>query len=986
MPTALRVICKEIRTQAGYLAAGCDESRLARLADASGLVREAIAGMGWLEASGRAAELEDRCRIDIEVTPDAHEVAYLILLAESLADCLERQLASGLDAAFMPAYPESWTFLLLGEGLSGAIATFDLLRRAGFGMVFVATIDELVARPEIERQQAVVVVEAGWLSANPLPGKIDGAPLVVALVKEENLAIRLKALRSGARLLLDQSVSTGSILTSLCGMAWQPAQAYRVMIVDDNKLLLEIHAHVLRSAGYEVLAVQDPLLALDRVEKFDPEVLLLDIEMPGCLGTELASMLRQKESRRLLPVIYLTGHSEAEYLLAARRAGCDDFLHKPVSSEVMIIAVATAARKYRLTRQVECVRTEEREQFYHLRAAIDAHAIVSIATRDGTMIYANDRFCQISGYSRDEMLGKNHRIVRSDEHPAAFFTQMWRTISSGNIWQGEICNRRRDGSNYWVNTSIVPVLGIDGRPRQYISIRTDITKVKEEGERLRRSQIFANIGTWDWDLSRNELIWTERVGALFGRPVLNITHEQYLSYIHAEDRQTLADEVERCLGRGAGYNVEYRCVWPDGSIHWLHERGDVLRGADGSPVRMLGVVQDVTQRKQAEIAMKEARDAAENASRAKSEFLASMSHELRTPLNAILGYAQLFAINPRIPPEIREQTGEIERAGRHLLALVDDLIDLARIESGNLVLTLESVALKTVIDDSIGLISPVAGRYGIELVTKYDVCSSAVLHADYVRLRQVLINLLANAIKYNRPQGAVRIFCVMQDNRVRISVSDMGQGIPLDKQERLFTAFDRLGEECGAVEGSGIGLNITKRIVESMGGTIGFESCMGKGSTFWVEFQVAGAAGIPVASEDEPVRPREISLLQIKRRLVIHIEDNPANQRLMRQIFHTCKELELRDAGSAELGVEMVKAALPSLVLMDINLPGMDGYAALKLLKADARTSAIPVIAISANAMKGEEARGIEAGFAAYVTKPLDVKQFLALIDEMVGK
>lgn len=939
-----------------------------------------MSGSGWHETLGRAVELQARCYADIEKTPDANELAYLLQLFMGLVDSVEQQLVSGLDAAFMPDQPERWNFLLLGEGLSGAVATFELLSRAGFCVRLVASVDEIASKSDSE--QTVIVADAGWLSAHPLPAG-DGR-LAVALVNEGNHASRLPALRSGARLLLEQSVSAGSLLASLCGLAWQPARAYRVMIVDDCRMLLGMHVGMLQAAGYQVLGVQDPLRVEGMIEAFDPEVLLLDIEMPGCLGTELASMLRQNERLRLIPVIYLTGHRDAEYLLAARRAGCDDFLQKPVSAEVMTLAVVTSARKYRLACQVENARLAEREQFYRLRAAIDAHAIVSIAARDGSIVYANDRFCQVSGYAREELLGRNHRIIKSHEHSAQFFSNMWRTISSGKIWQGEVCNRRRDGSNYWVNTSIVPVLDSNARPVRYISIRTDITQVKENAERLRRSQLFANIGTWDWNLASDELLWSEHIGTLFGRPgkLPHLTREEYLSYIHPEDRQLLIDEVERCQGPGAGYNVEYRCIWPDGSLHWLHERGDVVLDEEGHPLRMLGVVQDITPRKQAEFAMKQARDEAENASRAKSEFLASISHELRTPLNAILGYAQMFAINPRVAPEIREQAGEIEKAGRHLLALVNDLIDLARIESGHLLLNLENITVKSVVEDCTALISPVAEQHGIKLIVSRDHCGDAAVHADYVRLRQVLINLLANAIKYNHCQGLVNIACTKRGSRVRISVSDMGQGIPAAKQGRVFSVFDRLGEECGAIEGSGIGLNVTKRLVENMGGEIGFVSAEGEGSTFWVEFELA--IDIPEKIEAIPVRLEGIS--QKTRNLVIHIEDNPTNQRLMRKIFNERSSLELREAVSAESGIEMVRTQLPSLVLMDINLPGMDGYAALKLLKADPCTSHIPVIAISANAMKGEESRGLAAGFYAYVTKPLDIKRFLALIDDVFAE
>ena len=233
-----------------------------------------------------------------------------------------------------------------------------------------------------------------------------------------------------------------------------------------------------------------------------------------------------------------------------------------------------------------------------------------------------------------------------------------------------------------------------------------------------------------------------------------------------------------------------------------------------------------------------ARIVAESANRTKSEFLSSMSHELRTPLNAILGYAQLFSMNPDLSDDIKEQARDIENAGRHLLALINDMIDLSRIEAGKMELSVEPVSVRAVTADAMAMVASLAETHGIGLV---DVdCAGRedmVVHADNIRLRQVLINLLSNAIKYNRPHGSVRLACQARDGKVRISVADTGLGIPADKQSRIFNSFDRLGRETGAVEGTGIGLVITKRIVEAMGGSIGFDSTAGLGSTFWVELR-----------------------------------------------------------------------------------------------------------------------------------------------------
>lgn len=416
-----------------------------------------------------------------------------------------------------------------------------------------------------------------------------------------------------------------------------------------------------------------------------------------------------------------------------------------------------------------------------------------------------------------------------------------------------------------------------------------------------------------------------------------------------------------------------------------------VRDEHGAVTHYIGSHIDITEQKHAEAQIRElniglekrvaertaelesARNSALAADRAKSDFLASMSHEIRTPLNAILGFSQLINMAPDLPAEAKENAQEIGRAGQHLLVLINEVLDLARIEANHIELTFESVPLETLLADCLAMIKPIADKHGIELHSLDGNGHATVVRADYVRLRQVVINLLSNAIKYNRPGGAVTLACKTLGDTVRISVADSGPGIPEHKQIHLFNAFDRMGKESGTVEGTGIGLVISKRLVEAMGGNIGFKSATGLGSTFWVD--------LPLSESDVPARPElptasiapETNTLQSARHKVLYVEDNATSLRLMQKIIERWPEMELLGAPTAEHGIEQARRELPALILMDINLPGMDGYEALAVLKADPLTAHIPVIALTANAMKNEKDKALTAGFSAFVTKPIDL-------------
>jgi PAS domain S-box-containing protein len=573
----------------------------------------------------------------------------------------------------------------------------------------------------------------------------------------------------------------------------------------------------------------------------------------------------------------------------------------------------------------------------------------------------------------------------------------------------ELTYIRKDGSRFPAVVSVTALRDDHGAIIGYLLIGTDNTarkQVEEEqkqlGQRLRDSQFYTRSL---FESNIDALMTTDPSGIItdVNKQMEGLTGCTRDELIGAPFKNYFTDPeraeagIKLVLREKKVTNYELTALARDGKKTVVSYNATTFYDRDRTLQGVFAAARDVTERKRLDQALQDknvelerAKIAAEKANLAKSDFLSSMSHELRTPLSAILGFAQLMdSDTPPATPSQKASIDQILHAGWYLLKLINEILDLAQIESGKLSLSLEPVSLAEVMAECQAMIEPQGQKRRIKM-TFLPFDAPCFVSADRTRLKQVLTNLLSNAIKYNQPEGTVVVECTTSTpERTRISVRDTGAGLPPEKLTQLFQPFNRLGQESSAEEGTGIGLVMSKRVVELMGGVIGVESTVGVGSVFWFELSSAAAPQVAVDRAETTV----VAQAQVQHgaplRTLLYVEDNPANLKLVEQLIARRPDMRFLSAVNGNLGIELARDNQPEVILMDINLPGISGIEALKILREDPATAHIPVVALSANAVPRDIEKGLQAGFFWYLTKPIKVNEFMDVLDvalEFAGK
>ena len=556
----------------------------------------------------------------------------------------------------------------------------------------------------------------------------------------------------------------------------------------------------------------------------------------------------------------------------------------------------------------------------------------------------------------------------------------------------ELTYIRKDGSRFPAVVSVTALRDAQNAIIGYLLIGTDNSARKRIEEELRWTEESFRLmveSVTDYaivmlDPAGDVVSWNSGAQRIKGYSAEEIIGQHFSRFYQREDinQGVPQRDLDVVTERGQFENEGWR-VRKDGSTFWANVVFTAIRDKGGNLRGFAKLTQDLTARKKVEAELTNAKSVAEKANLAKSDFLSSMSHELRSPLNAILGFAQLMESASPVPTDSqKESIGQILKAGWHLLKLINEILDLAMIESGKVSLSPESVSFSEVVSECQAMMEPQAQQRGIRMTfPRFD--HPIFVKADRTRLKQIVINLLSNAIKYNKEQGAVIVDCTMSaSGRIRISVADTGAGLPPEKLAQLFQPFNRLGQEAGGVAGTGIGLVVTKRLAELMDGVLGVESKVGEGSVFWCELIASAAPRLIVEHGDAAPSVGSPVPTSAQIHTLLYVEDNPANMKLVEQLIKRRLDTRLLTAVNGILGIEVARATHPTVILMDINLPGISGIEALKILREDPATAHIPVVALSANAMPRDIEKGLEMGFFRYLTKPIKVKEFMDTVNE----
>ena len=609
---------------------------------------------------------------------------------------------------------------------------------------------------------------------------------------------------------------------------------------------------------------------------------------------------------------------------------------------------------------------------------------------------ANTKLCQMMGYSEEELTTRTPLELTHPDDVAASEELAATMVNGCGAASIEKRYVRKGGEVLWATRTATVIGDEAGKPRHFLVMVEDISERKRAEAALRESQrelesahhekqlimdnsqdvicTISEEGRFVTVSAACEQLWGYTPAELVGRP--------YIELVHPADREQTEAVAAQLLAGNKVTDFVNRYVCKDGQVV------DVLWSVSWSEADRIVfcVAHDVTERSRIEKALREAKDEADRANMAKSEFLSRMSHELRTPLNAILGFGQLLERQSPTDAQ-RNRVGYILSAGRHLLNLINEVLDISRIEAGNLQLSVEPMSIADAVAEAVDLVRPLAADQDIDLSTSVDLDQDCFVRGDRQRFKQVLLNLLTNAIKYTPRGGRVTVaYAAAHDGNIRLTVRDTGRGIAADKLARLFTPFDRLGAEQSTVEGTGLGLALCQRLMHAMQGSIGVQSSIGNGSAFWIDLPAAESPLAQIAPALKRQTQDATADASADKRKILYIEDNLSNLTLVEQMLADQPEIELLTAMQGRLGFDIALKHSPDLILLDLHLPDLPGWEVLDLLKRNIATCNIPVVVISADATKRQVDRLLEAGARSYLTKPLDIPEFYRTIEDTTAR
>jgi PAS domain S-box-containing protein len=743
---------------------------------------------------------------------------------------------------------------------------------------------------------------------------------------------------------------------------------------------------ILKRNGFVISFIDSPTQIESMISHEDFDLVIFRLKDNHCISKYL-KVLKEIEKYKHISLIVIYNKSNSGSLEYYSNKEAEAYLSLPIDDSFLLNTSISCAKKSNVLKRRNIEFTKcfyEREKEHNI---LGKHALVSTTDREGNITYVNDLFCKTSGYDAASLLGKSHLIIKSTRHSKEFYSDIWRTIAAGNTWQGEICNLRKDGTEYWVESTITGFLDADGKPYQYTAIRTDITEQKMIQMKLsstlgilEKTNEAAKIGFWEYDARKKYFNWSLQTKIIHEvDPDYQPSPKSALDfYIDGPYRKKMETIFKLAAREQIPFDEEFVIKTEKGNKRWVRVVGMPEKNKERLG-KVYGLFQDITDNKNILLDLLLAKEDAESASLAKTTFLSQMSHELRTPLNAILGFAQLLNQCDSLAADQYEDVGEILMAGHHLLKLINEVLDLSAIEAGKINFSFEPVRLNDLLIECCQLIAPLASEN--RLTINNEVPENIFVKADRHKLKQVMINLINNAIKYNFEGGYITVRSSTDEfSNVVVEIENSGISIPSNKISEIFRPFTRLDSKRPNAEGSGVGLSVCKNLISLMGGSIGLQERLVDRNIFWVKLP----RDYPDNGEHSSKSKVDGLLVNFEPKRILYVEDNPANLKLVASILSHRKSVHFYTAHTPEIGIELALKNNFDLILLDINLPGMDGFELMNKLKNLKGYRDKPFVAISANAMPEDIEKAGANGFTDYITKPIDVSEFDHIVNELL--